>query len=96
MEVIIPLGTKVKINGLDVEFTTDAAVNIPAASSIDHAAELGAEKALGISLTHIQGGKEISYVSGKRSERVLPKEEPEKEEKTEKPKKTGTKAKPKG
>ena len=88
-EVLIPLGTKVTLNGIEVEFSTDCLVDVVKAASVDHAAELGVEKALGAHLTHIEDGKEISYVAGKRRERILEEEKPKKGKK-------GTKAKPKG
>lgn len=71
-EVLIPLGTKVTLNGVDVEFSTDCLVDVVKATSIDHAAEMGVEKALGAHLTHVKDGVEVSYVAGKRHERFAP------------------------
>jgi hypothetical protein len=90
-EITIPLGTKATLNGIEVEFATDAVLDVTRASSIDHAAEMGVENAFGFSLTHEEDGKEVSYVGGKRHERELPKPE-----KKESPKKEKTAPKKKG
>lgn len=93
MEVTIPLGLKAKINGIDVEFTTDAVVDFKGAESVDHAAELLAGARLDIDLSHKEGDRLVTYgAAGKRFERAVEKPAPKaKAEKAEKPK-----AKPKG
>lgn len=47
-EVTIPLGTKATLNGVEVEFATDAVIAVKGANSADHAAEMG----FGEFLTH--------------------------------------------
>lgn len=111
MEITIPLKTKGNLNGVPVEFMTDAVIDIPA-ESIDQAAELFAGGHLDIDLSHTDGGNNVYYISGKRYEREIvpekaekvekkappvkkPVEAPKKKPETKETKKT-TKAKPKG